>query len=67
MGICNGISGVKVALLLVAVSLSDADAMDKSIHVLNGVENKSALSLLASRIILPYAIIMVILIFLGCA
>lgn len=67
LGICNGISGVKAALLLVAVILSDAGAMDKSIHVLNGAENKSALNLLASRIILPYAIIMVILIFLVCA
>ena len=61
MGICNGIAGVMAPLLLGAVILNDADTMNNSIHVLVGAEKNAALNLLAGRVILPYAIIMVIL------
>ena len=65
MGICNGIAGVIAPLLLGAVILSDADTMNNSIHVLSGAEKNAALNLLASRVILPYSIIMVILVLLA--
>ncbi len=65
MGICNGIAGVIAPLLLGAVILSDADTINKSIHALSGAEKHTALNLLASRVILPYAIIMVILVLLA--
>ena len=61
MGICNGIAGVIAPLLLGAVILSDADALDKSLHALVGAEKNAALNVLAGRVILPYVIIMVIL------
>ena len=65
MGICNGIAGVMAPLLLGAVILNDADTMNKSVHVLSGAEKNAALNLLASRVILPYSIIMVILVLLA--
>jgi len=65
MGICNGIAGVIAPLLLGAVILSDAEAIDKSLLVLSDAEKNAALNVLASRVILPYAIIMIVLVLLA--
>jgi len=65
MGICNGIAGVIAPLLLGAVILSDAEAIDKSLLVLSDAEKNAALNALASRVILPYAIIMIVLVLLA--
>ncbi len=62
MGICNGIAGVIAPLILGAVILSDADALQKKLNTLNASEKTLALNDLAGKVIVPYIIITLVLV-----
>ena len=62
MGICNGIAGVIAPLILGAVILNDADALQQKLSTLAPSEKTLALDELAGKVILPYLIITLVLI-----
>jgi glucose/galactose transporter len=62
MGICNGIAGVIAPLILGAVILSDADALQKKLNTLSASEKTLALNDLAGKVIIPYIIITLVLV-----
>ncbi len=65
MGICNGIAGVLAPLVLGAIILSDVDLLEQKLSTLGAGEKAAELALLASRVIIPYLSMMVVLILLG--
>jgi glucose/galactose transporter len=65
MGICNGVAGVIGPLLLGAVILEDADGIKARIINLPIGEKTTILNNLAHRVIFPYSIITVALVFLS--
>ncbi|NRF37159.1 sugar MFS transporter [Pedobacter foliorum] len=65
MGICNGIAGAIAPVILGAVILNDADALKDKLSSLNPTQKIIELNDLASKVILPYAIITFILIVLA--
>ncbi|RZK78397.1 MAG: glucose/galactose MFS transporter [Pedobacter sp.] len=65
MGICNKVAGSIAPLVLGAVTLSDADIIQQRILSMTAVEKAGELDLLASRVILPYVAIIVVLIVLA--
>jgi len=65
MGICSGIAGVAGPLILGAIILQDADAVNNSLASLQGAEKLILLNTLAHRVILPYSIITLLLILLS--
>ncbi|AXY78250.1 glucose/galactose MFS transporter [Paraflavitalea soli] len=65
MGICNGIAGVIAPLILGAVILNDADALQRKLSTLAPSEKILALDQLAGKVILPYIIITLVLIVLS--
>lgn len=62
MGICNGIAGVIAPIILGAVILNDADALQAKLSTLNASEKTIALNNLAGKVILPYIIITIVLV-----
>ncbi|MBO9634628.1 MAG: MFS transporter, partial [Chitinophagaceae bacterium] len=62
MGICNGIAGVIAPIILGAVILSDADALQKKLSTLTAAEKILALNELAGKVIFPYIIITLVLV-----
>jgi len=65
MGICNKVAGAIAPIVLGAVALKDADALQVRIKTMTAVEKAAELDMLAGRVILPYIIIMVVLVILG--
>jgi len=65
MGICNGIAGAIAPVILGAVILNDADALKDKLSSLNPAQKIIELNDLASKVVLPYAIITFILIVLA--
>ncbi len=65
MGIFNKVAGVIAPLILGAIVLEGADALTKKIATMNAVEKAAELNALASRVILPYSIIVVALVLLS--
>lgn len=65
MGICNGIAGVIAPIILGAVILSDADALQKKLSRLTATEKTLALNELAGKVIVPYIIITLVLVVLS--
>jgi len=65
MGICNGIAGVMAPLILGAIILSDADLLEQKLSALNLTDRIAELEALASRVIFPYVIMMIVLIMLA--
>ncbi len=65
MGICNGIAGVMAPIILGAIILSDADLLEQKLSALNATERITELEALASRVIFPYIIMMIVLIMLA--
>src|ERR1035437_10172763 len=61
MGICNKIAGVMAPLILGAVVLTNADKLIADLNKMNASEKIIQLNELASRVIVPYALISVIL------
>jgi MFS transporter, FHS family, L-fucose permease len=61
MGICNKMAGTIAPVILGAVILSDADVLESKLKVLNEVQKTAMLDELASRVILPYSIMAIVL------
>ncbi len=65
MGICNGIAGVLAPAILGFITLSGADEIVAKIANMNPAEKDLELTALASRVIVPYLMIMITLILLA--
>lgn len=65
MGICNKIAGALAPIILGAVALKDADLIKPKLLRLNASQKAVELNALASRVILPYMIIIVVLVVLA--
>lgn len=65
MGICNKIAGIIAPIILGAVVLKDADAIKAKLSGLAAVQKAAELDALASRVIVPYIVIIVVLILLA--
>ena len=65
MGICNGIAGAIAPIILGVIILKDADALKNKISFLAVKEKYILLDSLASRVIIPYSIMMIVLLILG--
>lgn len=65
MGICNKIAGMIGILVLVKLLFSDTQHISEKIDSLTGAAREAELDLLASRLIMPYAIMAVVLVLLA--
>ncbi|MFI5158389.1 MAG: sugar MFS transporter [Sphingobacteriales bacterium] len=65
MGIFNKFAGVLAPIALGSVVLSNIDAFNTKLATLGGAEKVAQLNELASRVIVPYVIIVVVLVILG--
>lgn len=65
MGISNKIAGSLAPIILGAITLKDADLIQKKLLTLTTAEKQAELSALAHRVILPYIIILVVLVILA--
>jgi FHS family L-fucose permease-like MFS transporter len=61
MGICNKVAGTLAPLILGAIVLSDADTLVNTLQQMNADDKIAKLNELASRVILPYTIMAVVL------
>lgn len=61
MGICNKVAGGIAPIVLGAIALKDADALTEKLHTLTEAVKNQELNALASRVIMPYAVIVIIL------
>lgn len=62
MGICNKLAGIAAGLIFGAIALNDADAILQSLKTMDDVAKNAKLDELASRVIMPYAILAGVLI-----
>jgi len=65
MGICNKVAGVLAPIILGAVILSDADAVQQQLSIANETEKTALLNELASRVIMPYSLMAGVLVVLA--
>jgi FHS family L-fucose permease-like MFS transporter len=65
MGICNKIAGVIAPIVLGSIVLKDVDALVSRIKNMNVAQKAVELNVLASRVIIPYIIILVSLVILA--
>jgi glucose/galactose transporter len=65
MGICNKVAGAISPLILGAIILKNADEITISLQTMNGVQRDTVLDALAQRVIVPYIIIALVLLFLA--
>ncbi|OOQ58123.1 sugar MFS transporter [Mucilaginibacter pedocola] len=65
MGICNKFAGVLAPLALGAVILSNLDGFDAKLALMSPTDKDLALNELASRVIVPYILIVVVLVILS--
>lgn len=65
MGICNGVAGVIAPAILGFITLNGADEIVQKITTMNDLEKNIELNALASRVILPYVLIMAALLMLA--
>lgn len=65
MGICNKLAGAIAPIILGAVALKDADLIVEKLTKLNQVQKAAELDQLASRVIVPYVIIIAVLVILS--
>lgn len=61
MGICNKVAGAIAPIALGAVTLKDADALTERLKVMDNLQKAEALDQLASRVITPYILIILVL------
>ncbi len=66
MGICSKVAGVLAPIILGAIILSDADSLVKELQVMDLAQKSIRLNELASRVIMPYTIMAVVLTGLAC-
>jgi len=65
MGICNKVAGAIAPLILAYFILSDGDVFVESLKTMSETAKTAALDSLASRVIVPYAVMTIILVVLG--
>lgn len=65
MGICNKVAGAIAPIVLGAIALKDADGFHDRLLTMDPAEKIAELNALASRVILPYVIIIIVLIILA--
>jgi len=65
MGICNGVAGVIAPAVLGFITLNGADEIVQKLTTMNVAQKSMELNSLASRVILPYILIMVALLLLA--
>lgn len=65
MGVCNKIAGVIAPIVLGAITLKDADRIKVQLQGIHSVLKTEILDELASRVILPYALIVITLLVLA--
>lgn len=65
MGICNGVAGVLAPAILGFITLKGADEIVQKISSMTVAQKNSELDLLASRVIIPYLLIMLLLLLLA--
>ncbi|MCX2480394.1 sugar MFS transporter [Pedobacter sp. MC2016-15] len=65
MGICNKVAGAIAPIILGAIALKDADGFHARLAEMSPAAKVAELNLLASRVILPYAVIIVVLLILA--
>ena len=67
MGICNKGAGILAGLIFGYIALKDTDGFEKNLQTLSEADKNAALSELAGRVIVPYAIIGCILLLVAVA
>jgi FHS family L-fucose permease-like MFS transporter len=65
MGICNKVAGAIAPIVLGAITLKNTDGFKESIAHLDDLQRSTVLNELASRVIVPYIIIVVVLVVLS--
>jgi len=65
MGICNKVAGAIAPIVLGAIALKDADGFHDRLLLMNPAEKIAELNALASRVILPYVVIIIVLVILA--
>ncbi|HEY0669333.1 MAG TPA: sugar MFS transporter [Sphingobacteriaceae bacterium] len=65
MGICNKVAGALAPIVLGAITLKDADALTARLVNLSAEQKAAELDELASRVIMPYIIIVIVLLILA--
>lgn len=65
MGICNGVAGVLAPAILGFITLKGADEIVKKVSTMTSIEKSLELDSLATRVIIPYILIMVALLLLA--
>lgn len=65
MGICNKVAGSIAPIVLGAITLKDADVLQTRLLTMSASEKAFELDLLASKVILPYVVIFIVLVLLS--
>lgn len=65
MGICNKTAGALAPLILGAIVLKDSEALKAKLLTMDAVQKAAELDMLASRVIMPYVIIAIVLVLLS--
>ncbi|OJY95606.1 MAG: glucose/galactose MFS transporter [Sphingobacteriales bacterium 40-81] len=65
MGICNKCAGALAPLILGAIVLKDSEALKTKLLTMDATQKAAELDVLASRVIMPYVIIAIVLILLA--
>jgi len=65
MGICNKTAGALAPLILGAIVLKDSSSLEASLKTMNDLQKATLLDDLASRVVLPYVIIAIVLVLLA--
>ena len=65
MGICNKVAGIIAPIILGAIALKNADALKQNLLTMSSAQKAIELNALASRVIVPYVFIIVILLILA--
>ena len=67
MGICNKVAGILAGLIFGAIALKNTDTLVENLKTMDEVTKEGTLNELASRVILPYAMIAAVLVILAIA
>lgn len=65
MGICNGVAGVLAPAILGFITLNGVDELTREISTMNADQKSLELDILASRVVVPYILIMISLLLLA--
>ena len=65
MGICNKVAGALAPIVLGAITLKDADELTSRLGTMSAAQKAAELDELASRVIMPYIVIVLVLIILA--